>query len=154
MTSVRPASADEWAACYEIAAGLPLYFSATGLEILQRDLEKHETLVAQGDGVLDGFISLDRKSAHIWEISWLAVRADVQGQNVGSALIESATAHARGEGARVLEVKTLAERDRPSNYDATRRFYERQGFALLEVIDPMPGWDPGNPCAIYVKALA
>jgi hypothetical protein len=26
-------------------------------------------------------------------------------------------------------------------------------IACLEIIDPFPGWDPGNPCAIYVKAL-
>lgn len=38
-------------------------------------------------------------------------------------------------------------------YARTRKFYEQRGFHLLEEIDPYPGWDPGNPCAIYVKVL-
>ena len=32
-------------------------------------------------------------------------------------------------------------------------FWERRGFVQIDCIDPLPGWEPGNPSAIYVKAL-
>jgi hypothetical protein len=36
---------------------------------------------------------------------------------------------------------------------ATRAFYERNGFVHVDTIDPLPGWPPGNPAAIYVAAF-
>jgi hypothetical protein len=38
-------------------------------------------------------------------------------------------------------------------YEATRAFWERNGFIHVDTIDPLPGWEPGNPAAIYVAAL-
>ena len=38
-------------------------------------------------------------------------------------------------------------------YEATRAFWERSGFVYVDLIDPLPGWQPGNPAAIYVAAL-
>jgi hypothetical protein len=38
-------------------------------------------------------------------------------------------------------------------YEATRAFWERNGFVHVDTIDPLPGWEPGNPAAIYVAAL-
>jgi hypothetical protein len=38
-------------------------------------------------------------------------------------------------------------------YEATRAFWERRGFVQVDTIDPLPGWEPGNPAAIYVAAL-
>jgi len=29
-----------------------------------------------------------------------------------------------------------------------------RGFVQIDTIDPLPGWQPGNPSAIYVAALA
>ena len=29
----------------------------------------------------------------------------------------------------------------------------RNGFVHIDTIDPLPGWEPGNPAAIYVAAL-
>ena len=54
---------------------------------------------------------------------------------------------------RLVMVKTLAPTVDYPPYALTRRFYEKNGFALIDVIDPYPKWDPGNPCAIYVRAL-
>jgi hypothetical protein len=61
--------------------------------------------------------------------------------------------HLRANGVMLLEVKTLAPTVVYTPYERTRRFYEHAGFILLEVVDPYPGWEPGNPCAIYVKIL-
>jgi GNAT superfamily N-acetyltransferase len=153
VTTIRPATRDESSRCFEIAERLPLYFSASGLEILRGDLEVHDVVIAENDGAVVGFVTLDRKSPAVREISWLAVDPSVQSAGVGSLLVGEAESLCKTEGASILEVKTLAEKEGASNYEGTRRFYERHGFSLLEVIDPFPGWDPGNPCAIYVKAL-
>ena len=55
-------------------------------------------------------------------------------------------------GIALIEVKTLAATADYAPYEKTRRFYEL-GLFLIETIDPFPGWEPGNPCAIYVKIL-
>jgi len=36
---------------------------------------------------------------------------------------------------------------------ATRGFEAHRGFVPVDTIDPLPGWSPGNPAAIYVAAL-
>lgn len=151
---IRPATVAEHASCLAIGRALPLYFSPVGIEQMGRDLDLHDTFVAAREETIVGFAVLERKSAAVMEILWLAVRPDEQGAGVGSALIGTAVEGARRAGMVVLEVKTRAATpDRGSNYARTRRFYERHSFVLLDVIDPFPGWMPGNPCAIYVRPL-
>jgi len=41
----------------------------------------------------------------------------------------------------------------PAAAMVTRVFYERSGFVYVDTIDPLPGWQPGNPAAIYVAAI-
>lgn len=139
--------------CYAIAEALPNYFSESGLKLLKEDLSAHDVLVAETGGRVNGFITLARKSRAVREIGWLAVHPRGQGGGAGSELVEAAEAECRRENVQILEVKTLAPKKGAPNYDATRRFYERHGFLCVEIIDPFPGWDPGNPCAIYVKPL-
>ncbi len=38
-------------------------------------------------------------------------------------------------------------------YQATQAFWERKGFVQIDTIDPLPGWQPGNPAAVYVAAI-
>ena len=35
----------------------------------------------------------------------------------------------------------------------TRAFWEHNGLVQIDTIDPLPGWQPGNPVARYVAAL-
>jgi GNAT superfamily N-acetyltransferase len=89
----------------------------------------------------------------VLEILWLAVVTDRQGQGHGTALIEALAVQAMRGSIALLEVKTLAATVESPRYARTRQFYERRGFMLLDVIDPYPGWGPGNPCALYVRIL-
>jgi len=57
------------------------------------------------------------------------------------------------EGVRFVEVKTLDESADYEPYVATRAFWETCGFVQIDCIDPLPGWSPGNPSAIYVAAV-
>jgi len=52
-----------------------------------------------------------------------------------------------------VEAKTLDSSSGYRPYEATRAFWERNGFIHVDTIDPLPGWEPGNPAAIYVAAL-
>lgn len=151
---IRRATVAEHASCLAIGRALPDYFSPQGIEDMERDLDLHETWVAVRSETIAGFAILERKSSAVIEILWLAVRPDEQGAGVGSALIATAVEEALRAGMVALEVKTRAATPgRGSNYARTRRFYERHSFVLLDVIDPFPGWMPGNPCAIYVRPL-
>jgi hypothetical protein len=53
----------------------------------------------------------------------------------------------------VVEAKTLDRSSGYRPYEATRAFWERNGFIQVDTIDPLPGWPPGNPAAIYVAAV-
>jgi hypothetical protein len=53
----------------------------------------------------------------------------------------------------MVEVKTLDASSGYEPYVATRAFWERRGFVQIDCIDPLPGWDHGNPSAIYARAL-
>ena len=53
----------------------------------------------------------------------------------------------------LVEVKTLDVSAGYEPYVSTRAFWERRGFRQIDCIDPLPGWQPGNPSAIYVAAL-
>lgn len=150
---IRRATIAEHATCLAIAQALPQYFLPEGIEHMGRDLDRHETWVAARAETIVGCAILERKSAAVIEILWLAVLPDEQGAGVGSALIATAVEDARQAGTVALEVKTLAPTSKASNYVRTRRFYERHGFVLLDVIDPFPGWRPGQPCAIYIRPL-
>jgi hypothetical protein len=56
-------------------------------------------------------------------------------------------------GISVVEAKTLDLSSGYRPYEATRAFWERNGFVQVDTIDPLPGWQPGNPAAIYVAAI-
>lgn len=52
-----------------------------------------------------------------------------------------------------LPVKTLADTAEDETDARTRAFYERAGVHHVDTIDPDPGWEPGGPCAIYVRSI-
>ena len=140
-------------ACLSIAKQLPQYFNEKGIATMSKDLREHRLYVAMDLDELTGFTAIHRKSSHVAEISWLAVKLERQHQGVGSLLIDHIANDLRAQGIRLLEVKTLSENAEYAPYEITRRFYEKRDFIHLETIDPYPEWEPGNPCAIYVRVL-
>jgi GNAT superfamily N-acetyltransferase len=112
----------------------------------------------EDDGTSDGgdvvgFVSIDERSPKVSELGWFAVRDDRQGEGIGTRLLAEVYDDRRAADVELLTVKTLADTVEDENYARTRAFYEKEGFLQVETIDPFPGWDPGNPCAIYVKPL-
>src|SRR6516225_3605197 len=71
----------------------------------------------------------------------------------GTRLLRSVLDNLAETGVSVVTVKTLDSSAGYAPYEATRAFYERNGFVYVDTIDPLPGWPPGNPAAIYAAAI-
>lgn len=153
MMAVRLATAADEAALLGLAKELPQYFNEAGLAALEHDVKCRETGVAEEAGAIQGFLVLDVKSPSVGELLWMAVAPAHQNRGVGSHLLDVVLGDLRRRHIQLVEVKTLAASVDYPPYARTRRFWERHGFVLVEEIDPYPLWDPGNPCAIYVRAL-
>ncbi|HEX3189682.1 MAG TPA: hypothetical protein VHS30_07820, partial [Streptosporangiaceae bacterium] len=66
----------------------------------------------------------------------------------GTRLLGRVLEHLGADGISVMEAKTLDRSSGYRPYEATRAFWERNGFVHVDTIDPLPGWEPGNPAAI------
>ena len=157
MVAVRRFEDGDAAAVAAIVEGLPDYFTSDVPEKAPRDAERHDAWVltsadADADAVT-GFAVVARKSAGGAEILWIAVEAARRGHGHGTMLLGHVLDHLAADGVSVVEAKTLDASSGYQPYEATRAFWERNGFVYLDMIDPLPDWQPGSPAAIYVAAL-
>jgi ribosomal protein S18 acetylase RimI-like enzyme len=158
---VRQARPDDVDACVDVLARLPDYFTPDTHDDLRRTFAATTAWVATatatastGDGVaLVGFVLAERRHPGAAEITYAAVLRERQGAGVGTALVDEAIAALAADGVALVEVKTLDASAGYAPYEATRAFWEGRGFRQIDRIDPLPGWQPGNPAAIYVAAL-
>jgi GNAT superfamily N-acetyltransferase len=154
VLQVRPSSAaDDPTVCARIVRESPEYFSDDSADRVERALREHDGWVlADGDAV-EAFVVVERRPPFAAEVLWMATRPGRRNRGLGTRLLEHVLEELRGDGVRLVEVKTLDRSADYAPYEGTRAFWERRGFVPLDVIDPLPGWQPGNPCAIYVAAL-
>lgn len=136
-----------------IIRGLPDYFTDDVPEKATRDAARDEAWVLTDSGTVVGIAIAARKSPGGAEILWLAVAAARRGRGHGTRLLGHVLDHLAAEGISVVEAKTLDRSSGYTPYEATRAFWERNGFVHIDTIDPLPDWLPGNPAAIYVAAL-
>ena len=85
----------------------------------------------------------------------MAVRADRRRMGVGRALLDRVATDIRSEGRRVLLALTVSPSDGadeiPDGYQATRAFYEANGFILAR---DFPGyWESDTP-VLMVRPLS
>jgi ribosomal protein S18 acetylase RimI-like enzyme len=153
VTTVRVARGTDAEACVEVLAQLPEYFTPDTHAALRRDFHDRRAWVAVEDGTVVGFVLVEGRFPTAAEITFAAVRPERRGSGIGTRLVTRALAELRADGVALVEVKTLDASARYEPYRATRRFWERRGFRQVDRIDPLPGWQPGNPSAIYVAAL-
>ena len=153
VPNVRPAVPDDADACVAVLRALPEYFTANTHAEVRGAVGSHPGWVAtEADGVV-GFVVVERRFPRSAEITFAAVRPDRRGRGIGTALVVEVLAALARDGVAVVEVKTLDASAGYEPYIATRAFWERRGFVQIDCIDPLPGWEPGNPSAIYVAAL-
>lgn len=150
---VRPATPDDLEACLTIVRGLPDFFTDDVPDKIADDLDAHHGWVITTDDAVVGFAVVRHRSSRAAEILWAAVRDDQRNQGVGATLLDRVLRALAADNMALVEVKTLDASDDYEPYIATRAFWERHGFIQIDTIDPLPGWPPGNPAAIYVCAL-
>ena len=109
------------------------------------------TFGAEVDGRLIGFLTLTEHFASSWEVHCMAVSAQHRNHKVGTTLLAAAEEHARAQGVKFLQVKTVAETSQSAEYAQTRRFYLARGYVPMEVFPTL--WDPWNPALQLVKVL-
>lgn len=119
----------------------------------QAGVARYRAWVAEDAGLVVGFVLAKIRYPATAEITYAAVRPERRGAGVGTRLVRRALADLAGDGAALVEVKTLDASAGYEPYEATRAFWERRGFRQIDCIDPLPGWQPGNPAAIYVAAV-
>jgi GNAT superfamily N-acetyltransferase len=154
MQIIRPATPDDTDACVGIVEGLPDFFSAGVPEQVRLDLARFQAWVLADAGQVVAFTVADRRSSRTAEIAWAAVAASRRARGLGTALVSHVLSALHDDGVQVVEVKTLDGSAGYGPYQGTCLFWENCGFVQIDTIDPLPGWQPGNPSAIYVAALA
>lgn len=152
MASVRSWQPDDLDACLAIVRALPDYFTDDVPDAVRRDFARHQAWTAL-DGEPVGFTVVDRRSRATAEILWAAVHPAHRGAGVGTLLVDRVLDALDADGVVLVEVKTLDRSACYAPYEATQAFWEGRGFVQVDTIDPMPGWQPGSPCALYVAAL-
>lgn len=140
-------------ACLAIAAASPEHFHPDALARIWTDIGTGPVYVARAGDAVRAFAVVQRERSQVAEILWVAVDRPLRQRGVGTELFRHLAAELHAAGTSLLVAKTLAPTSQDAAYVATRRFYERAGFLLVDTVDPYPGWKPGNPCAIYAKPL-
>lgn len=83
-----------------------------------------------------------------FDLYWIAVAPGRQRGGLGRALLAEAERRAVAEGATEMTIDTAG---RPQ-YAPTRAFYERMGYAVLEIVPDF--YSPGDDKVVYRKPLA
>jgi N-acetylglutamate synthase-like GNAT family acetyltransferase len=154
MAAVRGAGSDDISGSVAVLAALPDYFSVQTHRTLAAEMRIGRSWVAEDDsGEVCGIVQVMARNAKAAEITFAAVLPQMQRRGIGQALVARALVELHDIGVAMVEVKTLDASSGYQPYVGTRAFWESQGFVQIDVIDPLPGWEPGNPSAIYVAAL-
>ena len=88
----------------------------------------YESLVAISDSSVVGYICFGPTpmTAATWDLYWIAVSPEAQGQGLGKRLYAAFAEVVRGRGGRQVRIETSSQ----EIYAATGGFYERLGFDL------------------------
>ncbi|MGO8960532.1 MAG: GNAT family N-acetyltransferase [Streptosporangiaceae bacterium] len=153
VLAVRRLAAADVPAVTRIVRGLPDYFTSDVPGQVERDAGDHDGWAVTDSGEVAGFAVVARRSPGGAEILWLAVDRARRGHGLGTVLVDRVLGELATDGVSVVEAKTLDRSAGYQPYEATRAFWEHRGFVQVDTIDPLPGWPPGNPAAIYIAAL-
>jgi ribosomal protein S18 acetylase RimI-like enzyme len=147
MVEIRRATGTDVDGCVAVLAALPDHFTPDTYDDLRRTFDDSEVWLATERQEIIGFVALRLRYPKSAEILYAGVLPGHQRRGVGEQLVRSLLA---GTDRTMIEVKTLDASSGYEPYVATRAFWEALGFIQIDCIDPLPGWQPGNPSAIYV----
>jgi ribosomal protein S18 acetylase RimI-like enzyme len=109
----------------------------------------YHMLVAEASSVVAGYVCFGTTplTEGTWDIYWIAVAPDKQGQRIGSALMGAAETGIRQAGGRLAIIETSSL---PS-YARTRDFYSRHNYEIVARIPDF--YAPGDDKLILLKRL-
>ena len=151
VSTVREARPEDVEQCVDVLARLPDHFTPDTHDEVRGAWASDLAWVAVDGEEIIGFVLVQRRHPATVEITFAAVEPTRHRSGVGRMLVD--TALGALDGVVLVEVKTLDASAGYEPYEATRAFWERCGFHQVDRIDPLPGWQPGNPAAIYVAAV-
>jgi N-acetylglutamate synthase-like GNAT family acetyltransferase len=139
VVQIRPLVATNGEACDLVVESLPYFFGQpAGVQACAEAVRSQRGWVAEADGEIAGFVTIETRFPESVEITWLAVRADRRRGGIGRMLVEQAAHDASGRGARLLMLETVGPSEpEPSvtdGYGATREFYARLGFLPVKEV--------------------
>lgn len=156
MVAIRQLATSDADTCDAIVATLPYHFgNEEGRRECAAAVRSQRGLVAQDDGEVVGFVTVEPRFGECVEVTWMAVRADRRRRGFGRALLDRVADEAREEGRQFLLVLTVSPNDGPDEipdgYQATRLFYEANSFVLAR---DFPGyWESDTP-VLMVRPLS
>lgn len=139
--------------CREIMSELSDWFTEQAVIEACADTIEPLPMFGCADGEnIAGFVAMKSHPPAAMEILVIATRRAYHRSGIGRRLLAAAEQFARASGCSILTVKTLAPRgkDEPQ-YDATRAFYDRNGFIRAEIFPTL--WHEDHPCLFFVKPL-
>ena len=138
--------------CERVLRTLPRWFDheASLLEYAG-NTAKFQTFVAVENERVIAFLSLQCHFPSAWEINCIAVEADHRNSGIGRDLQKHVEDWLFSQGAKTLQVKTLADSHPSPYYAQTRKFYESVGYLPIEVFPTL--WKVGLPVLLLMKIL-
>jgi ribosomal protein S18 acetylase RimI-like enzyme len=82
-----------------------------------------------------------------WDLYWIAVRHDAQGQHLGRDLLEITERAVQAAGGTRLYAETSSR----AQYEPTRAFYRRRGYTVAAQLPEFYG--PGDDKLVYSKLI-
>jgi GNAT superfamily N-acetyltransferase len=138
--------------CEAVLRSLPLWFGIEeSLQMYVRDTETMPTFAIELEKRVVAFATLQQHFPKAWEVHCLAVMMSARGAGLGRQLLGHVELWLRDQGARFLQIKTVAPSHPSPQYAETRKFYETMGYTPLEVFPTI--WSPRDPALQLVKAL-
>lgn len=109
----------------------------------------YETLVAHEDSDLVGYVCFGPTpmTEATWDLYWIAVAPDRQGQGIGKKLFGAFAESVKSRAGRQVRIETSSQ----EIYAATGGFYERLGFELAGKLRDF--YAPGDDLLIFYRAL-
>ena len=153
MIDVRPGRPEDVDGAVAVLDALPDHFTPNTHDEVREAWPHEPAWVAVDSDIVIGFALVRRRYPTTADITHAAVLPDRRGAGIGSRIIDAAFDALAADGVVIVEVKTLDASEPYEPYVATRAFWERRGFHQIDCIDPLPGWAPGNPAAVYVAAV-
>lgn len=117
--------------------------------VAKGDASGYHFIVAERDGRLAGYacFGLIPCTEHSWDLYWIVVHPDTQGQGLGRELLRAAEAAVARFGGTRVYIETSS---RPL-YAPTQGFYLRCGYREEARLPDF--YSPGDAKIIYVRAL-